>query len=86
MMEAVQEAGRSRLRPVLMTAITTIVAWCLWHLKGQGRELNPWRHYHGRFAGFDYCNAGACAGYLQSLNVALNRRVARKLNNHHGSR
>jgi len=43
MMEAVQEAGRTRLRPVLMTAITTIVALMPMAFKrGQGSEVwNP---------------------------------------------
>jgi len=43
MIEAVQEAGRARLRPVLMTAITTIVALAPMALKGgQGSEVwNP---------------------------------------------
>jgi len=43
MMEAVQEAGRTRLRPVLMTAITTIVALIPMAFKrGQGSEIwNP---------------------------------------------
>jgi HAE1 family hydrophobic/amphiphilic exporter-1 len=43
MMAAVQEAGRTRLRPVLMTAITTIVALIPMAFKrGQGSEVwNP---------------------------------------------
>ncbi|MEE4354191.1 MAG: efflux RND transporter permease subunit [Desulfatiglans sp.] len=43
MIEAVQEAGRTRLRPVLMTAITTIVALLPMAFKqGQGSEVwNP---------------------------------------------
>ncbi len=43
MTEAVQEAGRTRLRPVLMTAITTIVALVPMAFKqGQGSEVwNP---------------------------------------------
>ena len=43
MIEAVQEAGRARLRPVLMTAITTIVALMPMAFKtGQGSEVwNP---------------------------------------------
>jgi len=43
MIEAVQEAGRTRLRPVLMTAITTIVALIPMAFKrGQGSEVwNP---------------------------------------------
>ncbi len=43
MIEAVQEAGRTRLRPVLMTAITTIVALLPMALaRGQGSEVwNP---------------------------------------------
>jgi len=43
MIEAVQEAGRRRLRPVLMTAITTIVALMPMAFKrGQGSEVwNP---------------------------------------------
>jgi len=43
MMEAVQEAGRARLRPVLMTAVTTIVALMPMAFKrGQGSEVwNP---------------------------------------------
>jgi len=43
MIEAVQEAGRTRLRPVLMTAITTIVALMPMAFKtGQGSEVwNP---------------------------------------------
>jgi HAE1 family hydrophobic/amphiphilic exporter-1 len=43
MIEAVQEAGRTRLRPVLMTAVTTIVALLPMAFKqGQGSEMwNP---------------------------------------------
>jgi len=43
MIEAVQEAGRARLRPVLMTAVTTIVALMPMAFKtGQGSEVwNP---------------------------------------------
>lgn len=43
MIEAVQEAGKTRLRPVLMTAITTIVALLPMAFKqGQGSEVwNP---------------------------------------------
>ncbi|MBS3734160.1 MAG: efflux RND transporter permease subunit [Phycisphaerae bacterium] len=43
MMEAVQEAGRTRLRPVLMTAMTTLVALTPMAFKqGQGSEIwNP---------------------------------------------
>jgi len=43
MIEAVQEAGRTRLRPVLMTAVTTIVALMPMAFKrGQGSEVwNP---------------------------------------------
>jgi len=43
MQEAVREAGRDRLRPVLMTAITTIVGlWPMAFKQGQGAEVwNP---------------------------------------------
>jgi HAE1 family hydrophobic/amphiphilic exporter-1 len=39
MLEAVQEAGRRRLRPVLMTALTTIVALIpMAFARGEGSE------------------------------------------------